>query len=184
MSKPLLFFIIALIALIGFLFLKPSNNPHKREQILTDSIRGLKSRITALEKTNLILEDSVKKSRDTVIVAAKEVTKAKLPYNEARKETDLKPDSANQHKELMAARELIEAQDGHIVALTDLTNKLDAVIANQKQIIATQAEAIGKLDSLVEVKDDQVKEERKRGNRKFFKGAALGALVTVVLVLI
>jgi len=155
----------------------------------------LKGEITRIQQDNRVL-----KSKDSVLSKAYEEAKAhtevqyknvyhvKEVYMKAVERTDLAPDSLSLLNEVRIGRKLIVDQTGHINALLALSSEADKLIASKNQIIANQESELmvwpERLDNIIAIHEADLKTEKRKGNRKFFKGVGVGAAVIAVLVII
>lgn len=143
------------------------------------TIKDLKNRDA--EKTKIY-----ERHRDSLIALVRKPRNAE--YVKAVEATDANPDSVNLANEVKISRKIIHEQESHINALLDLNLKADSLLNLRKQIIEAQdlqiADWEDRFNNMVAQKDQELKEERKRGRKRFLKGMAVGGLVTLVLVVI
>lgn len=184
--------VLILIGVILLFFLLPPTNTgriteyQEREILLKNQIqrqgvqiKRLKSRDSVMSVHYRSLQDSTKVIRDTVQVI-------KIVYKKAVEATDLRPDSTNLLKEVNISRKLITSQEAHINALLALNLEADKLITSKVAIIGTQDTQIELLvkrfDNMVAQKDGEIKQERRRGNKKLLKGAVIGGLIVLLIV--
>lgn len=183
--------VLILIGVILLFFLLPPTNTgriteyQEREILLKNQIqrqglqiKTLKSRDSVMSVHYRSVQDSTKVIRDTVQVI-------KIVYKKAVEATDLRPDSTNLLNEVFLSRKLITSQEAHINALLVLNSEADKLISAKVAIIGTQDMQIETLnkrfDNIITVKDAEIKEEKRRGNKKFIKGAIIGAIIALLI---
>ena len=194
MKTPLLFALLAILFLLALWAILPPTNSGdikkhvENEAILKHELKRLYFENKTLKSRHSLRAIAYQKSQDSVKILAQKAGKIRVVYRDARTATETRPDSTNLYREVMAGRELIDAQESHINGLLELNAKADSLLGLRLQRIQNQDSTIltlnERFDNMVEMKDKEIKQERKKGNRKFFKGAALGAISVVVLVLI
>ena len=186
----LLFIVAAFV--IGSLI--PASNsgditPYQEKEVLyKEQIKVLSKDLTKLKSKDSVLSKMYKMRGDTIKLLAENTDKIKVVHREAVERTDLTPDSISLYNEVQISRKLIVAQEAHIQAFTDLQNDADSLIKNQREIIANQEAQLmvwpERYANLEAQKDEGIKQERKKGNRKLFKGMAIGGAVVALLVLL
>lgn len=190
-DKWLGFVLLLLLALVLFSIIAPPTNTgriteyQEREILLKNQIqrqglqiKTLKSRDSVMSVAYMSLQDSTKVIRDTVHVI-------KIVYKKAVEATDLRPDSTNLLNEVRVGRKLITSQEAHINALLTLNSEADKLLASKNEIIAAQELQMvdweARFDNIITVKDAEIKAEKKRGNKKFIKGAIIGAVIALLI---
>lgn len=190
-DKWLGFVLLLLLALVLFSIIAPPTNTgriteYKEREILLKNqiqrqgvqIKTLKSRDSVMSVAYMILQDSAKVIRDTVQVI-------KIVYKKAVEATDLRPDSTNLLNEVFLSRKLITSQEAHINALLTLNSEADKLLAFKNEIIAAQELQMvdweARFNNIITVKNAEIKQEKKRGNKKFIKGAIIGAIIALLI---
>lgn len=194
MKTPLSFALLAIILFVVLWVVWPVDRSdelkkaQENEAILLDSIQTIqKARNSLLER---VKSDSIKHTleMDSAIQAAKKTARTGRIYQEARHATETDSTVENVAAELGAARTHIDTQETHINALLELNSAADSLIKSQRELIANQESELmvwpKRLQNLKARHEAELKQERRKGNRKFFKGAALGAIAVLVLVLV
>lgn len=183
--------VLILIGVILLFFLLPPTNTgriteyQEREILLKNQIqrqglqiKTLKSRDSVMSVHYRSVQDSTKVIRDTVQVI-------KIVYKKAVEATDLRPDSTNLLNEVFLSRKLITSQEAHINALLTLNSEADKLLAFKNEIIAAQELQMvdweARFNNIITVKDAEIKQEKKRGNKKFIKGAIIGAIIALLI---
>lgn len=195
MTKRDLGFVIllAVVLLIFWIFSPPSNSGNitkaqETEILLKSQIKRQSFEIKTLKSRDSVRSIAYQKLQDSVKKIAEPVEVIKVVYKKAVEATDLRPDSTNLLNEVTVGRKLIAAQSAHINALLTLNLEADKLIASKVAIICSQDTQIKLLtkrfDNMVAQKDEQIKQERKKGNRKFLRGVGLGTAIVAVLVII
>lgn len=194
MKRPIIFALCAIILLVVLWFMWPQDRSAElKKHVETEAILKHELKRLHFENRKLKSRDSVRsiaysKVQDSVKELSKLAQKPRIVYKEARESTDQNPDSANLRAEVMAGREIIDAQESHINGLLTLSQKADELITSKMEIIKNQEEQLMKwperYENMVSQKDKEIKHERKRGNKKFIKGVGLGAAIVVILVLV
>jgi len=190
-DKWLGFVLLLLLALVLFSIIAPPTNTgriteyQEREILLKNQIqrqgvqiKRLKSRDSVMSVHYRSLQDSAKVIRDTVQVI-------KIVYKKAVEATDLRPDSTNLLNEVFLSRKLITSQEAHINALLTLNSEADKLLAFKNEIIAAQELQMvdweARFNNIITVKNAEIKQEKKRGNKKFIKGAIIGAIIALLI---
>ena len=185
--------LLAVGLLVLGIFFPPTNGGNitkERERviILQERIKVAEGQIKALKKQGYLDSIGYAKSREMANSASNTVEVIKVVYRDAVQATDLRPDSTNLLNEVQVSRKIIVAQTAHINALLDLNTKADKLIASQVEIIKGQDNQITllseQLDNMVALNKAELKQERRKGNRKFFKGMGVGAVIVAVLVIL
>lgn len=185
-------FLIALLIVAGSL-LPPSRSGdvteyQEREILLKSQIKRQAMEIRVLKSRDSVREVAYHKLRDSVKTIGNSTEVIKVVYREATRATDLRPDSLNLLNEVRIGRKLITSQEAHINALLALNSEADKLLASKNEIIAAQEIQMvdweARFNNMVAQKDDEIKQERKRGNKKFFKGVGLGGAIVLVLVIL
>ncbi|HNP06583.1 MAG TPA: hypothetical protein PKN99_03100 [Cyclobacteriaceae bacterium] len=194
MKTPLLFALLAILFLLAlWAILPPTNSGDIKKHVENEAILKHELKRLYFENKTLKSRDSLRaiayqKAQDSVKILAQKAGKIRVVYLDARTATETRLDSTNLYREVMTARELIDAQESHINGLLELNAKADDLLALRLQIIENQDSTIltlkTRFDNMVEMKDKELKQERRKGNKKFFKGAALGGIVVGILVII
>lgn len=190
-DKWLGFVLLLLLALVLFSIIAPPTNTgriteYKEREILLKNqiqrqgvqIKTLKSRDSVMSVAYMSLQDSAKVIRDTVQVI-------KIVYKKAVEATDLRPDSTNLLNEVFLSRKLITSQEAHINALLTLNSEADKLLASKNEIIAAQELQMvdweARFNNIITVKNAEIKQEKKRGNKKLIKGAIIGAIIALLI---
>lgn len=194
MKTPLIFAITAIIICIVFWFIWPPDREIElRKHVETEAILKHELKRLHFENRKLKSRDSVRsiayaKVQDSVKILSEKTAKVRIVYRDARAATETRLDSTNLYNEVIAGRELIDAQESHINGLLDLVHKGDELIASKMEIIKNQDIQLvnweARYNNMVSQKDKEIKRERKRGNKKFIKGVGMGAAIVVLLVLV
>lgn len=145
---------------------------------LNKAKNSLLERDSALTISNLNLRKKLAETQE-------KAGKTTIIYRTARAATESRPDSANMATELIAARELIDTQEGHINALLELQASTDSLLASKIAIINNQEQELMKwpelVDNLKAEHKQELKAEKKRGNKKFLAGVGVGALAILLI---
>ena len=185
--------LLAVVLLVLGIFFPPTNGGNITEErekviILQERIKVAEGQIKALKKQGYLDSIGYAKSREMANSASNTVEVIKVVYRDAVQATDLRPDSTNLLNEVQVSRKIIVAQTAHINAMLDLNAKADKLIASQVEIIKGQDNQITllseQLDNMVALNKAELKQERRKGNRKFFKGMGLGGAIVLVLVIL
>jgi hypothetical protein len=187
------FLVYGLIVILVFLgrIMPPTNNGSIKEHEAKEAV--LRNEIVKRDKVIISMKakdaentKAYEKERDSLIALVRKPRNAE--YVKAVEATDANPDSVNLANEVKISRKIIHEQESHINALLDLNLKADSLLNLRKQIIEAQdlqiADWEDRFNNMVAQKDQELKEERKRGRKRFLKGMAVGGLVTLVLVVI
>jgi hypothetical protein len=167
---------------------QPITQNQEVEIILKKEIAELNKEIQDLKELDSVKDLELVESKKKEKIASKKVAEIDKQYEKAVEATDKLPDSTNLSNEVRESRKKIVAQEGHINALLDVVEKGDERIKSQADIIKSQDIQLinweTRFDNMVEQKDGEIKQEKKRGNKKFFRGMGVGATVATVVIFI
>lgn len=164
------------------------NEYQEREILFKHEIARKERLIKSLQDQNNTWSAAYAKQSDSVRELLSKTPPIKEDYKQAVEQTYAKPDSANLANEVKVSRVLIANQEQDINALLDLNVSANKLLDKRLEIIQRQDSLIidqrDRFNNILIVKDQRIKEERKKGNKKFIKGIGVGAAITLVLVLI
>ena len=164
------------------------NEYQEREVLLKHEITRKERLIKSLQDQNNTWSAAYAKQSDSVKKLLSKTPTIKEDYKQATEQTDAKPDIANLANEVKVSRVLIAKQEQDINALLDLNASANKLLDKRLEIIQQQDSLISeqrdRFNNILIVKDQRIKEERKKGNKKFIKGIGVGTAITLVLVLI
>jgi len=190
MRKEFILIIALVILIIGMLFNYEGkiNKAHENKGRLKGEITRIQQDNRVLKSKDSVLSKAYEEAKAHTEVQYKNVYHVKEVYMKAVERTDLAPDSLSLLNEVRIGRKLIVDQTGHINALLALSSEADKLIASKNQIIANQESELmvwsERLDNIIAIHEADLKTEKRKGNRKFFKGVGVGAAVIAVLVII
>lgn len=182
--------VIALLLAVSVLF-PPSRSGdvteyQEREILYKHQIQRQAREIKVMKSRDSVREVAYRKMQDSVKTIGKTKEVIKVVYREATRATDLRPDSLNLLNEVNISRKIITSQEAHINALLALNSEADKLLASKNQIIAAQEMQIvdweARFNNMVAQKDEEIKQERKKGNKKLLKGAVIGGLIVLLIV--
>ena len=162
--------------------------PYQEKEVLyKEQIKVLSKDLQKLKSKDSVLAKMYEMRGDTIKLLAENTGKIKVIYRKAVEATNLTYDSTSLSNEVQISRKLIIAQEAHIQAFTDLQNDADSLIKNQREIIKNQEAQLmvwpERFKNLEAQKDEEVKAERKKGNRKLLKGVAIGGVLALLVLL-
>lgn len=181
---------LLLIVTLVFLghFMPPSDSgsikEHEaREAVLRHEIRKRDLTIKDLKSRDQQKTKIYERHRDSLISLVRKPRNAE--YVKAVEATDAKPDSVNLANEVKISRRIIHEQESHINALLDLNMEADSLLHLRLSIIKVQDAQIAdweeRFENMVSQKDAEIKAEKRRGRKKFFKGVAIGVIVAILV---
>jgi uncharacterized protein YhaN len=188
------FLVYGLLLIVFLIFLAkimpPSNTGNVKEHeakeaVLKHEIHKRDLTIKDLKKRDAQKTEIYEHTRDSLIALVHKPRN--VEYVKAVEATDLRPDSLNLLNEVNISRKIIHEQESYINALLDLNLKSDSLLKLRREIIEAQdlqiADWEDRYNNVLTLKDAEIKAEKKRGVKRFFKGVAVGGLVTLILVL-
>lgn len=182
--------VIAFLLVVSMLF-PPSRSGdvteyQEREILYKHQIQRQAREIKVMKSRDSVREVAYRKMQDSVKTIGQKVAEVKTVYIEHRTANENAPDSADYKSEALAGRIVIDRQEAHINALLALNSEADKLLASKNHIIAAQEMQIvdweARFNNMVDQKDGEIKEERKRGNKKLLKGAVIGGLIVLLIV--
>jgi ABC-type antimicrobial peptide transport system permease subunit len=182
-------FILVVLGLTGYNYHNVTLTEHaKTEAILTHKLETLQKANTALLSDHEKLTSKYTLRGDSVKELGHKAAQTTIIYREARTVTDSDSTAENVASELRSARVLINHQETHINGLLALNNAADSLLEVRLQVIDNQSEQIQTLSNMFATSkaqhEEELKQERKIGNKKFFKGMGIGGAIVAILVLL
>lgn len=179
--KLLLAFSLGL--LIMWALLPPSNTgditPYQEnEKRYQETFKKKDHEIAVLKGRSGALEKAVAQAERRSDSLASLKSRVRVVYLEAMEATDQNPDSLNLLNEVKLGRELIDRQEDHINGLLRYSATQDSLLAVRLEIIHNQDTLLSqwpeRFENLRAQKDEEIRQERKKGNRKFWRGFGFG----------
>jgi len=179
--KLILVFLAGLLA--AYLFLPPSNTGdittyQENEKRYQETFKKKDHEIAVLKGRSETLENTLSNLRHDNDSLTRAKSRVRTVYIQAREATDQNPDSLNLANEVKLGRELIGRQEDHINGLLRYSATQDSLLAVRMEIIQNQDTLLNewpeRFENLRKEKDAQIAKERKKGNRKFWKGFGFG----------
>ena len=181
--------LILLILLLGQMLPQSSTSVLQDNEVLYKTqIKARDLEIKQLKSQDKIVAIRYQRAKDSVKILSEKADEVRVVYREARRATETRLDSTNLYNEVISARLLIDAQESNINGLLTLVSKSDSLLDVRLRTIKVQdvqlIEWEDRFHNMIDIKDEEVKFEKKKGNRKFFKGLIGGGAIVALLVLL
>lgn len=186
--------LIVIVVLLVFGLISPPSPSgdvtvyQEREVLYKHQISRLQNEKKVLLSRDSVREIALRQAEERAIKSEQKVKESLPVYVEIRTANEATPDSADYKKEALEGRVVIDAQEEHINALLDVIKKGDDLLKSKLDIIANQEEELmewpKRFDNMIAQKDEEIKQERKNGNKKFLKGLGIGSAATIALIIL